>query len=171
MASAPRTKSTRSSNLRRDIRAMIDENWFARHRERALSPDHPVLRGSAQNPDVFFQGREAVNPYYLACPTIVQNAMDHFATLDRPRIPALRIRGAPDAERVIIAHGLRRRSCRGNRRAPERAREKLGLLKVRLYRPFAANASWLRCRRRCKSSPCSTAPRSRARWASHCTRT
>ncbi len=60
---------------------MIDDDLVRAHRARALSPDHPVLRGSAQNPDVYFQGREAVNPYYLACPTIVQNAMDKFAQI------------------------------------------------------------------------------------------
>ena len=64
-----------------DMRAMIDDDLVRAHRERALSPDHPVLRGSAQNPDVYFQGRESVNPYYLACPTIVQNTMDKFAGL------------------------------------------------------------------------------------------
>jgi pyruvate-ferredoxin/flavodoxin oxidoreductase len=64
-----------------DMRGMINDDVVRAHRERALSPDHPVLRGSAQNPDVYFQGRETVNPFYLACPTIVQNAMDKFAAL------------------------------------------------------------------------------------------
>jgi pyruvate-ferredoxin/flavodoxin oxidoreductase len=61
-----------------DMRAMLDDNLIRAHRERAMSPDHPVLRGTAQNPDVFFQARETCNPYYLACPTIVQNAMDNL---------------------------------------------------------------------------------------------
>ena len=60
---------------------MIDDDLVRAHRARALSPDHPVLRGTAQNPDVYFQARETVNPFYLACPTIVQNAMDKFAQL------------------------------------------------------------------------------------------
>ena len=64
-----------------DLRAMIDEDLVRAHRARGLSPDRPFIRGTAQNPDVFFQAREAVNPYYLACPTIVQNAMDKFARL------------------------------------------------------------------------------------------
>ncbi|HEY4590499.1 MAG TPA: pyruvate:ferredoxin (flavodoxin) oxidoreductase, partial [Thermoanaerobaculia bacterium] len=64
-----------------DIRAMIDENLVRAHRDRALSPDRPVLRGSAQNPDVYFQARESVNPVYLACPELVQQTMDRFATL------------------------------------------------------------------------------------------
>ncbi len=63
------------------MRFMIDDDLVRAHRDRALSPDHPVLRGSAQNPDVYFQGRESVNPFYLACPTIVQNVMDKFADL------------------------------------------------------------------------------------------
>ena len=64
-----------------DLRAMIDDELVRAHRARALSPEHPVLRGSAQNPDVFFQAREACNPYYLACPGIVQKAMDRFAKI------------------------------------------------------------------------------------------
>jgi pyruvate-ferredoxin/flavodoxin oxidoreductase len=64
-----------------DLRAMIDDDLVRAHRERALSPDHPVLRGTAQNPDVYFQAREPCNPFYLACPTIVQNTMDKFAKL------------------------------------------------------------------------------------------
>ena len=66
------------------MRAMIDDELVRAHRARALSPDHPVLRGTAQNPDVYFQAREAVNPFYRACPTIVQNAMDKFAAGRRP---------------------------------------------------------------------------------------
>src|SRR5208337_4251929 len=80
-----------------DMRAMIDDDMVRAHRERALSPDHPVLRGSAQNPDVYFQGREAVNPYYLACPTIVQNAMDKFATVVGREYKLFEYVGAPDA--------------------------------------------------------------------------
>ena len=71
------------------IRALLDEELVRAHRERALSPDQPILRGTAQNPDVFFQAREACNPYYLACPAIVQDAMDRFADADRPRLPSV----------------------------------------------------------------------------------
>ena len=88
-----------------DMRAMIDDDLVRAHRERALSPDHPVLRGSAQNPDVYFQGRESVNPYYLACPTIVQNAMDKFAALVGRQYRLFEYEGAPDAEHVIIVMG------------------------------------------------------------------
>ena len=71
-----------------DLRAMISDELVRKHRERAMSPDRPVLRGTAQNPDVFFQAREACNPYYLACPAIVQNAMDKFAAAHRPPVQA-----------------------------------------------------------------------------------
>ena len=76
------------------MRAMIDEDLVRAHRARALSPDRPVLRGTAQNPDVYFQAREAVNPYYLPAPTIVQNVMDKFAKLDRPRSTSCSITSA-----------------------------------------------------------------------------
>ncbi len=88
-----------------DMRAMIDDDLVRAHRERALSPDHPVLRGSAQNPDVYFQGRESVNPYYLACPTIVQNTMDKFARIVGREYRLFQYEGAPDAEHVIIVMG------------------------------------------------------------------
>src|SRR5271167_5092628 len=88
-----------------DMRSMIDDDMVRAHRERALSPDHPVLRGSAQNPDVYFQGRESVNPYYLACPTIVQNVMDKFAQVVGRPYKLFEYVGAPDAEHVIIMMG------------------------------------------------------------------
>jgi len=122
------------------LRALLDEKLVRAHRERALSPDNPILRGTAQNPDVFFQAREAANPFYLACPTIVQNVMDKFASLTGRAYHLFDYVGAPDAERVIIIMGsgagaveeaIRRLNVQG---------EKLGLLKVRLYRPFAAEA-------------------------------
>ena len=84
-----------------DMRAMISDDLVRAHRERALSPEHPVLRGTAQNPDVYFQARETVNPYYLACPTIVQNVMDKFAALTGREYKLFNYVGAPDAEKVI----------------------------------------------------------------------
>ena len=84
---------------------MIDAELVHAHRLRSLSPDRPVLRGSAQNPDVFFQVREAGNPYYLACPAIVQQTMDKFAKLVGRRYNLFDYVGAPDAERVIIMMG------------------------------------------------------------------
>jgi pyruvate-ferredoxin/flavodoxin oxidoreductase len=121
-----------------DIAAMIDDADVSAHRARALSPDHPVMRGSAQNPDVFFQGREAANPYYLDCPSLVQLAMDRFARLTGRHYRLFDYEGAPDAERVIVMMGS------GSETAAEtvawlNARgERVGLLKVRLFRPFSA---------------------------------
>ncbi len=88
-----------------DLRAMIDDDLVRAHRGRALSPDHPVIRGTAQNPDVYFQARETVNPYYLACPAIVQNAMDKLGDLTGRRYRLFDYAGAPDAERVIVLMG------------------------------------------------------------------
>jgi pyruvate-ferredoxin/flavodoxin oxidoreductase len=83
------------------MRSMINDDLVREHRARALSPDHPVLRGSAQNPDVYFQGRETVNRFYEACPEIVQHAMDRFASLTGRQYNLFDYYGAPDAERVI----------------------------------------------------------------------
>ena len=105
-----------------DMRAMIDDDLVRAHRERALSPDHPVLRGSAQNPDVYFQGRESVNPYYLACPTIVQNTMDKFAGLVGRAIPALPVRRRAGCRARHHRYGLGRRSGAGDGGLPHRAR-------------------------------------------------
>src|SRR5262249_51313429 len=120
-----------------DLRAMMDEELIAAHRARALSPDHPVLRGTAQNPDVFFQAREAVNPYYLAAPTIVQNTMDKFAKIVGRQYHLFDYVGAPDAERVIVMMGSGAEVAHETVEHLIRAGEKVGLLKVRLYRPFA----------------------------------
>ncbi len=87
------------------MRAMIDDELVRAFRSRALTPDRPVLRGSAQNPDVYFQGREAVNPFYRACPTIVQSVMDKFVQIVGRRYNLFDYVGAPDAESVIIMMG------------------------------------------------------------------
>ncbi len=87
------------------MRAMIDNQKVFEHRQRALSPDKPVLRGTAQNPDVFFQARETVNQYYDACPEIVQDAMDQFAELTGRQYHLFDYDGAADAERIIIIMG------------------------------------------------------------------
>ncbi|RMD51606.1 MAG: pyruvate:ferredoxin (flavodoxin) oxidoreductase, partial [Candidatus Thermofonsia bacterium] len=87
------------------LREMINDELVRAHRERGLSPDHPVLRGTAQNPDVFFQARESVNPYYQAAPGIVQAAMDKFAQLTGRQYKLFEYVGAPDAERVIVLMG------------------------------------------------------------------
>ncbi|HEX4006852.1 MAG TPA: pyruvate:ferredoxin (flavodoxin) oxidoreductase [Acidobacteriaceae bacterium] len=122
------------------ILALLDEKAVRAHRERSLSPDRPVLRGSAQNPDVFFQAREACNPYYLACPVIVQDVMDRFASLTGRSYRLFDYYGAPDADRVIILMGSAAGAAEEAIDALNASGEKLGLLKVHLYRPFAAEA-------------------------------
>ncbi|MGA3020171.1 MAG: pyruvate:ferredoxin (flavodoxin) oxidoreductase, partial [Bryobacteraceae bacterium] len=123
-----------------DLRAMIDDNLVAAHRSRSLNPDRPVLRGTAQNPDVFFQAREACNPYYLAAPTIVQNAMDKFAKIVGRQYHLFDYAGAPDAERILIMMGSGADVAHETVEALVAAGQKVGLLKVRLYRPFAVEA-------------------------------
>jgi len=123
-----------------DIRAMIDENLVFAHRSRALSPDRPFIRGTAQNPDVYFQAREACNPYYLAAPTIVQNAMDKFAEIAGRHYHLFDYFGAPDAERLIVMMGSGAEVAHETVEALLATGEKVGLLKVRLFRPFAIEA-------------------------------
>jgi pyruvate-ferredoxin/flavodoxin oxidoreductase len=121
-----------------DLRAMIDEQLVRAHRARALSPDRPTIRGTAQNPDVFFQAREAANAYYLACPGLVQAAMDQFAALTGRRYHLFDYSGAPDAERVIVLMGSGAETAQETAAHLCAAGEKVGVLTVRLYRPFAA---------------------------------
>jgi pyruvate-ferredoxin/flavodoxin oxidoreductase len=120
-----------------DIRAMIDEKLVFAHRSRALCPDRPFIRGTAQNPDVYFQGREACNPFYLAAPTIVQNAMDKFAAVAGRQYHLFDYFGAPDATRLIIIMGSGAEVAHETVEAMLAAGEKVGLLKVRLFRPFS----------------------------------
>jgi len=125
-----------------DIRAMIDDRLVAEHRRRAMNPDRPVLRGSAQNPDVFFQAREAANPFYLACPGIVQRTMDRFARLVGRQYRLFDYVGAPDAERVIIIMGSGAETAHETVDYLNARHEKVGVLKVRLFRPFAVERLW-----------------------------
>ena len=120
-----------------DMRAMIDDDQVMAHRARALSPDHPVLRGTAQNPDVFFQARETVNPYYLAIPQIVQDTMDQFAELVGRHYHLFDYVGAPDAEKVIVLMGSAAEVAHDTVEYLTAQGEKVGILKVRLYRPFS----------------------------------
>ena len=122
-----------------DLRAMIDMDLVRAHRARGLSPDHPVMRGAAQNPDVYFQGRETVNPYYLVTPAIVQNAMDKFADLVGRQYHLFDYVGAPDAERVIVMMGSGAETVQETVEYLTGKGEKVGLVKVRLYRPFAVD--------------------------------
>lgn len=120
------------------ICAMIDHDLVQAHRARALSPDHPVMRGTAQNPDVYFQGRETVNPYYEATPAIVQAMMDKLTVLTGRHYHLFDYVGAPDAERVIVLMGSGAEAVEETVNYLRQQGEKVGLLKVRLYRPFAA---------------------------------
>jgi len=123
-----------------DLRALIDDKFVRQHRERAMSPDRPILRGTAQNPDVFFQAREACNPYYRACPTIVQDVMDRFGKRTGRKYNLFDYYGPTDAERVVILMGSGAGAAEEAVDGLRKAGEKVGLLKVRLYRPFAASA-------------------------------
>ncbi|MDW8344416.1 MAG: pyruvate:ferredoxin (flavodoxin) oxidoreductase [Verrucomicrobiae bacterium] len=118
------------------MRAMIDEEAILAHRARAMSPDRPVLRGTAQNPDVYFQGREAANPFYARCPDIVQTQMDKFAELTGRRYRLFDYVGAPDAERVVVLMGSGCETAEETVEYLVARGEKVGVLKVRLYRPF-----------------------------------
>jgi pyruvate-ferredoxin/flavodoxin oxidoreductase len=118
------------------IRAMIDEDLVKAHRERALNPDHPVIRGTSQNPDVYFQGRETVNPYYSALPAIVQRTMDKFAGLTGRHYRLFEYIGADDAERVVMLMGSGLGAAEETVRHLAAHGEKVGLIKVRLFRPF-----------------------------------
>ncbi len=120
-----------------DMRALINMDRVVEHRQRALSPDHPVLRGTAQNPDVFFQAREAGNLFYEACPDKVQAVMDKFAQVVGRSYHLFDYVGAPDAERVIVMMGSGAETAHETVDYLNRSGEKVGLLKVRLYRPFS----------------------------------
>jgi len=120
-----------------DLRAMIDDKLVQAHRARGLSPDHPVIRGTAQNPDVFFQARETVNPYYTVCPDIVQKAMDKFASLVGRQYHLFDYIGAPDAERVIVLMGSGAETAGETAAFMASQGEKVGVIKVHLYRPFS----------------------------------
>jgi pyruvate-ferredoxin/flavodoxin oxidoreductase len=120
----------------RVMRALIDEKLMTDIRARAMSPDRPTLRGTAQNPDAFFQGREAINPLYAQCPDIVQQVMDEFALQTGREYNAFDYVGSPHAERVIVLMGSGCETAHETVEYLNRCGEKVGLLKVRLYRPF-----------------------------------
>ncbi len=120
-----------------DIRHMIDEELVRAHRARGLTPDHPVMRGTAQNPDTYFQSRETVNPYYHATPGIVQALMDRFAARVGRQYHLFDYVGAPDAERVIVLMGSGAEAVEETVAHLLSTGERVGVLKVRLYRPFA----------------------------------
>ncbi len=120
------------------LRAMVKDEWVSAHRKRALTPDHPVLRGTAQNPDVYFQARETVNPYYQAMPEAMQTAMDRFAALTGRQYRLFEYVGSERAERVIVIMGSGAEAVTETIDCLQAQGEPVGLLKVRLYRPFDA---------------------------------
>jgi pyruvate-ferredoxin/flavodoxin oxidoreductase len=120
-----------------DMRAMIDDQTIIDHRNRGLSSDHPVIRGTAQNPDVYFQGRETVNKFYEATPAIVQNAMDEFAKLTGRQYKLFDYVGAADAERIIIVMGSGGDTTEETVKYLVDKGEKVGMITVYLYRPFS----------------------------------
>jgi pyruvate-ferredoxin/flavodoxin oxidoreductase len=122
------------------IRAMVLDDAISAHRARALSPDHPVVRGTAHNPDTYFQAREACNPFYLACPTTVQAVMDEFAQITGRQYHLFDYVGHPEAERVIVLMGSGAEAAHETVEWMLGSGEKVGVLKVRLYRPFDAAA-------------------------------
>jgi pyruvate-ferredoxin/flavodoxin oxidoreductase len=121
-----------------DLRAMIDDSLVRAHRARGLSPEHPVIRGTAQNPDVYFQARESANPYYTACPAIVQKYMDKFAAITGRQYRLFDYIGAPDAERVIVVMGSAAETVAETVQFLLARGEKVGVVQVHLFRPFSA---------------------------------
>jgi pyruvate-ferredoxin/flavodoxin oxidoreductase len=120
-----------------DMRAMIDDKLVARHKARGLTPDKPMISGTAQNPDVYFQGRETVNKYYLAVPKIVQETMDKFAKIVGRQYHLFDYVGAPDAEKVIILMGSAADTTHETIEHLAAKGEKVGVIKVRLFQPFS----------------------------------
>lgn len=121
------------------MKDMIDDQWVIDHRNRALTPDRPVIRGTAQNPDVFFQARESVNSFYNACPEIVQKTMDRFAEMVGRQYQLFEYHGPEDADRVIILMGSGAETAHETIEKMNTKGEKVGLVKVRLFRPFSMN--------------------------------
>ncbi|MCB0036180.1 MAG: 2-oxoacid:acceptor oxidoreductase family protein, partial [Anaerolineales bacterium] len=122
------------------LHALMNDELIAAHRERGLNPEHPVLRGTAQNPDVFFQARESVNPYYNACPDILQKIMNRFAEKTGRAYHLFDYAGAEDAERIIVVMGSGAETAAETAAYLMEQGEKVGVITVRLYRPFATAA-------------------------------
>ncbi len=120
------------------IRKMINDQLVADHRARALNPEKPFIRGTAQNPDVYFQGREAVNKFYEACPDIVAATMEEFGQLTGRHYKPFDYVGAPDADRVVVLMGSSAEVALETVEALQKKGEKIGAVVVRLYRPFSS---------------------------------
>jgi pyruvate-ferredoxin/flavodoxin oxidoreductase len=121
-----------------DLKALIQDEWVLAHRDRSLSPDHPVLRGTAQNPDIYFQARESVNQFYQACPEIVQRMMNRLGERTGRHYKLFEYHGAEDADRVMVLMGSGCEAAHETVDALNASGEKVGVLKVRLYRPWDA---------------------------------
>ncbi|HMB16826.1 MAG TPA: pyruvate:ferredoxin (flavodoxin) oxidoreductase [Pelovirga sp.] len=134
---------------RDDMRHMIDDNLVTAHRERAMSPEHPKLRGTAQNPDVYFQGRETVNPYYEKIPGILKAQMDKFAARTGRQYNLIDYVGAPDAERIVVMMGSGAEAMEETITYMVSQGEKVGMIKVRLFLPFPTEEF-------CKAIPATT---------------
>jgi pyruvate-ferredoxin/flavodoxin oxidoreductase len=122
------------------IRAMIDDELVRAHRARALNPERPFIRGTAHNPDTFFQARESANPFYAAVPGIVEQEMIRFAALTGRRYRLVEYEGAPDADRIVVLMGNGAETARVTAGALRARGEKVGVLQIRLYRPFPTEA-------------------------------
>jgi pyruvate-ferredoxin/flavodoxin oxidoreductase len=122
------------------IRAMIDSELVRAHRARGLNPDNPSIRGTAQNPDIYFQARETVNPFYLKAPAIVQNAMNKFAEIAGRQYRLFEYSGADDAQKIIVLMGSAAETVKETVKYLVRQGEKIGVIHVRLYLPFAQDA-------------------------------
>ncbi|OGR16340.1 MAG: pyruvate:ferredoxin (flavodoxin) oxidoreductase [Desulfobacterales bacterium GWB2_56_26] len=120
------------------LRRLIDDNEVRAHQDRALNTDRPVIRGTAQNPDVYFQGREAVNTFYHDCPDIVRKTMKEFGSITGRHYDLFEFSGNPDAERVIVIMGSGAETVEQTVAKMNAGGEKVGMIKVRLYRPFSA---------------------------------
>jgi len=118
------------------MQAMISNDLVAAHRLRALSPDRPILRGTAQNPDVFFQAREACNRFYAACPDLTAKVFEKFAELTGRKYGLYEYHGAPDADRVLVLMGSSVDTTQETVDYLNAQGQKVGMVKVRLYRPF-----------------------------------
>ncbi|MBF0559126.1 MAG: pyruvate:ferredoxin (flavodoxin) oxidoreductase [Nitrospirae bacterium] len=123
-----------------DMRQMIDDDLVIANRMRGLTPDHPMMRGTAQNPDVYFQGRETVNKFYNATPGIVQKAMNKFASIVGRQYNLFDYNGHPEAERLIVVMGSGGETILSTINALNAKGEKLGMVQVRLFRPFDTDA-------------------------------
>lgn len=148
-----------------DIRPLVNWDKVEEFRATAMNPEHPHVRGTAQNPDIYFQNREAANLFYEAVPSIVIENMKKVESITGRKYHLFDYVGHPEADRVIIAMGSSCEVIEETVQYLNSLGQRVGLVKVRLYRPFAPNICCAPCRPRFRPSPCWTAPRKAARWA------